>query len=90
MRTTHLATIAALLMLSACVAGPPATSPQDSCGASGFQGLVGQPGQIARMLMLDQPLRVIPQGSAVTMDYSPARINFELDGADRITAVRCG
>jgi hypothetical protein len=78
------------LALSACVAATPPTDPENACGAAGFQGLVGQQGQIARMLVLDQPLRVIPPNSAVTMDYSPSRINFELDAADRITAVRCG
>ena len=62
----------------------------DLCGASGFQGLVGQSGEIARMLELDQPVRVIPPNSAVTMDYRPDRINFELDEDDRIAVVRCG
>jgi hypothetical protein len=51
---------------------------------------VGQSGQIARLLVLDQPVRVIPPNSAVTMDYRPERINFDLDAADRISAVRCG
>ena len=63
---------------------------EDLCGASGFQGLVGQSAEIARMLELDQPVRVIPPNSAVTMDYRPDRINFELDEDDRIAVVRCG
>lgn len=63
---------------------------EDLCGASGFQGLVGQSAEIARMLELDQPMRVIEPGMAVTMDYRPDRINFELDEADRIAVVRCG
>jgi hypothetical protein len=82
--------IASLLALSACVAAPPPPDPENACGAAGFQGLVGQSGQIARLLVLDQPVRVIPPNSAVTMDYRPERINFDLDAADRITAVRCG
>ena len=63
---------------------------EDLCGASGFQGLVGQSAEIAWMLELDQPVRVIPPNSAVTMDYRPDRINFELDEDDRIAVVRCG
>lgn len=90
MRRVRPFAIVSLLALSACVAAPPAPDPETACGAAGFQGLVGQSGQIARMLVLHQPLRVIPPHSAVTMDYRPERINFELDGADRIAAVRCG
>lgn len=74
-----------------CAAALPATAQEeDACGASGFQGLVGQSGEIARMLELDQPVRVIPPNTPVTMDYRPERINFELDGNDRIAVVRCG
>lgn len=80
----------AAVTLSACVAAPTPPDPETACGAAGFQGLVGQSGQIARLLVLEAPIRVIPPNSAVTMDYRPERINFELDAADRITAVRCG
>ncbi|MBF9059475.1 hypothetical protein HKCCSP123_09815 [Rhodobacterales bacterium HKCCSP123] len=80
-----------LTIALALAAGAPAwANGEDLCGASGFQGLVGQSGEIARMLELEQPVRVIPPNSAVTMDYRPDRINFELDDADRIAVVRCG
>ncbi|MDG3041390.1 I78 family peptidase inhibitor [Roseicyclus marinus] len=63
---------------------------EDTCGASGFQGLVGQTAEIARLLDLDMPLRVIEPGMAVTMDFRPDRINFEIDDEGRIMVVRCG
>jgi hypothetical protein len=63
---------------------------EDLCSASGFQGLVGQSAEIARMLELDRPLRIIPPDSMVTMDFRPDRINFEIDAEGRIAAVRCG
>jgi hypothetical protein len=78
--------IATLALLPACVSA----QPDDTCGAAGFQGLVGQTVEIARLLELDQPARVIEPGMAVTMDFSPDRINFEIDEQDRIAVVRCG
>jgi hypothetical protein len=76
-----------------CLAAAPAWAngeDEDPCGASGFQGLVGQTGEIARMLELDQTVRIIPPESPVTMDFRIDRINFELDAEGRIAAVRCG
>jgi len=74
-----------------CLAAVPACAQDtDDCGAIGFQGLVGQSAEIARMLELDQPVRVIPHDGMVTMDFRPDRINFELDEDERITVVRCG
>ena len=78
--------VLALAFLPACVQA----ETEDACGAAGFQGLIGQTGEIARLLELDHPVRVIAPGMAVTMDYRPDRINFELDEQDRIVVVRCG
>lgn len=90
MRRIRPVALVSVLALSACVAAPSPTDPENACGAAGFQGLLGQSGQIARLLVLDRPIRVIPPNTAVTMDYSPERINFDLDAADRITGIRCG
>ena len=78
--------ILALALLPACVQA----ETEDACGAAGFQGLIGQTGEIARLLELDRPARVIEPGMAVTMDFRPDRINFEIDDQDRIAVVRCG
>lgn len=78
--------VTALSLLPACVMA----QPEDACGAAGFQGLIGQTGEIARLLDLEQATRVIGPGDMVTMDYRPDRINFEIDDQDRIAVVRCG
>lgn len=77
-------------IFSLAATAPAWANGEDLCGASGLQGLVGQSGEIARMLELEQPVRVIPPNSAVTMDYRPDRINFELVEDGNIAVVRCG
>ena len=37
-----------------------------------------------------RPFRVLPPGSMMTMDHSPARVNFDTDEAGTITRVWCG
>lgn len=39
---------------------------------------------------LGRPYRVLPPGSAMTMDHSPERINLDLDENGIITRVWCG
>lgn len=80
------------LMLGACdKASPPGTLPdEDACGASGMQSLVGQDeGALAAMTFPDTT-RFIKPGMAVTMDYSPNRLNIEFDEGDRVARVFCG
>jgi hypothetical protein len=86
--TRYIAIVMVLLLPLAAMAQT-AVIPDD-CGASGFQGLVGQSHEIAEMLELEQPIRVIPSGAAVTTDYLPERINFDLDEAGTIVRITCG
>jgi len=83
-------TRAHLVGLFCLVAVPACAQDTGTCGAEGFQGLVGQSGEIARLLELEQPARVIASDDMVTADYRPDRINFDLDEDDRIVEVRCG
>lgn len=79
--------------LAGCVTEGPdggALPDGDACGASALQGLIGQPRSVLAAMTLPEPTRVIEPGMAVTMDYSPARLNIELDDAGRITRVACG
>jgi hypothetical protein len=69
---------------------PPALPPDDACGAPGLQGLVGQPRRVLETMTFAGPVRVIEPGMAVTMDYSPNRLNIELDDEGTITRVTCG
>ena len=81
--------IAALLMLfAACAAAPPGTGPQPDC-ALAYRSLVGAP--MAAVTLPDGlSHRIIPPGTAITMDYSADRVNFDLDAGGRITRVWCG
>lgn len=95
--------VAALLCLSfaACVPAAPPVQPlpddgladdglADACGATGLQGLVGQPEGVLETMRFSQTLRVIRPGIAVTMDYSPFRLNILTDAAGRIERIFCG
>lgn len=86
--------LSALGLVAACV---PQTAPvdplppsADACGAGPLQYLVGQKGPVLAPMELPAGTRVIPPGTAVTMDYNPSRLNIDLNEADRITRVYCG
>jgi len=86
------------LMTAACVpAAPPVAQPVPEpfeqpqlCGAEGLQGLVGQPESVLATMRFSQTVRVIHPGTAVTMDFSPFRLNILIDATGRITRVYCG
>lgn len=81
----------ALILLAACVEEPPVAIPgDDACGASALQSLVGQPAAVLETMRFAGPTRVIRPGMAVTMDYSPDRLNIEIDAAEVIARVVCG
>jgi hypothetical protein len=85
--------VAVLLGLVACREEGVAVAPMpmdQSCGADGLQSLLGQDKSVLAGMRFSQPLRVISPGMAVTMDYSPARLNIDLDGAGQIIRVHCG
>ena len=68
--------------------GPPAA---DSCGAAGFQWLVGRPIADVPSQPPGRTWRVYAQGQPVTMDYSPQRMNVEYSQqTQRIVRVWCG
>jgi hypothetical protein len=65
------------------------------CDAAGAKSLIGRAasaglGAEALRLTGATALRWIAPGSAVTMDYREDRLNIELDGSNRVTAIRCG
>ena len=94
--------IAPVVFLAACVPPsiPPSTplpephpdaplSPESACGAAHYQSLVGTPVDDAYFRGHDQ-LRIIPPDTAVTMDYSPTRLNIETDKSGQIIRIYCG
>ncbi|EKD59459.1 MAG: hypothetical protein ACD_54C01331G0005 [uncultured bacterium] len=83
------------LLLAACVAPAPEPLPDPmppitACGAGELQGLIGRNAAVLQTMRFAGPLRVIRPGMAVTMDYSPDRLNIEVDAREIITSVSCG
>jgi hypothetical protein len=85
-----LAILAAMVMLAACQTSVPEGAGPDGCGAGALQGLVGQSATVLQRMKFAGPTRILRPGMAVTMDYSPDRLNIEIDGAGRIIRVQCG
>jgi hypothetical protein len=92
------ACLAVLLICSGCTA-PPVTPEQPApppptlattCGADGLQSLVGRPASVLQTMRFGTTTRIIRPGMAVTMDFSPARLNIEIDAAETIVRVSCG
>ena len=75
--------IAALLLFLSLWSGH-LTPSNDRTAHMTFQSLVGMP--LAAVTLPDGlNHRIIPPGTAVTMDFSPERVNFDLDAKGRIT-----
>jgi hypothetical protein len=68
--------------------GPPAP---DQCGAAAHQWLVGRSHAEVPPAPPGRNRRVYPTGDALTMDYSPQRLNIEYDPrTHRVVRVWCG
>lgn len=77
-----------MLALAACVA---AEIPEESaCGAAGMQDLIGRDQGVLAAMTFPTGTRIITPGMAVTEDYSPSRLNIDVDGSGKITGVWCG
>ena len=92
----HVFLIAPIMLLTACsVPTPPVSQPalprlqDDTCNANTYADLIGQDATaLERVLILSQ-VRVIRPGQAVTMDFRPERINFNVSAGNRITSISC-
>ncbi|NUB44681.1 hypothetical protein GEU84_009825 [Fertoebacter nigrum] len=69
---------------------PPADLPENACGAAALQNLVGQPASVLETMRFAATTRIIRPDMAVTMDFSPERLNIEIDRAEMISRVACG
>lgn len=82
-----------LLFLAACAtpqASPDTPSLPDTCGATGYAYLIGQPAKaLERVLIMDE-VRIIRPDTMVTMDYREERINFMISDQEMIADVTCG
>jgi Peptidase inhibitor I78 family len=82
---------AALLALVLAVAGCVAAEPeQNACGADGLQSLIGQDDAVLAAMTFPQGTRFLYPGTPVTEDYSPVRLNIDIEQSGTITGVWCG
>ena len=71
--------------------GPPPMDDMGQCGAPQLQWLVGRDRLQIPPPQPGRPRRVYAYGDALTMDFSPARLNIEYDGrTGRVLRVYCG
>ena len=81
-----------LPLLAACTATMDMSLPDpggNACGATGYASLVGKPLGAAQF-PAGIDMRLINPGEMVTADFSPTRLNVEVDGSGTITRVTCG
>lgn len=90
------AIVALALLTLACTTTPSDdAAPAGACRTEGLQSLIGQEatselGAQAMRISGARALRWIRPGDAVTMDYSPTRLNVNLDAAGRVERFACG
>lgn len=74
------------------VTTPPASDPAmaDTCNMAQYTALVGKPVTDAGVPAAGPSVRIIKPGDQVTMDFSEARLNIDVDAAGVITGMRCG
>jgi hypothetical protein len=98
----RLALFAVAAMLAACAATPLApavpdapdaavpSSPNDTCGASMYEELIGQSINGPGIPGPSNLVRHIVPGSQVTADYVAQRMNIEADIGGKIRKINCG
>ena len=81
--------VAVLAALTACMPEEEAAPVQeaDACGAAALQARVGTP---VEDHAFGGDTRIIPPGTAVTMDFRDDRLNVETDEDGVITRIYCG
>lgn len=72
------------------VMGKPPEISAPPCNFEAWVGLEVREDMLNAIRDARRPYRILPPGSAITMDHAPARINFDLDDAGKITRVWCG
>jgi hypothetical protein len=91
--------LVSLLLVAGCVPAdetvdgvPPRLEERgpDSCGLAENEALVGEPVSAFDEAAWDKPVRIIPPGGIVTMEYNPQRLNIDLDERGRIVRFWCG
>ena len=84
----HSFLFAGLAIVAGCTFEPPVPS-EDGCGAASYSDFLGRDAS-SLDLPTDRPVRVVPPGAMVTMDYRADRVNIETDAFGIVTAITCG
>ncbi len=82
-----------LVLLTACAADDPVDTidpAEDACGALALEYLVGQDMSALAAMTFPDTTRFIGPDTAITMDFSPTRLNFDLDENGVILRLWCG
>lgn len=87
-KTVVLAGLSAL-SLAACTVPNQGADPDDLCGASQNQGIIGAP-MGDNLWSEDLSVRVIDHDTMVAMDFVPTRMNVWVGRDGRIERVGCG
>ncbi|OYU19100.1 MAG: hypothetical protein CFE34_07000 [Rhodobacteraceae bacterium PARR1] len=90
--------LSVVVPVSACLRHPAATQPvappdvsdTQECGAAGLSDLVGQHFSALAGVDLRGALRVLHPMQAMTMDFSPSRLNARVDQSGMIRNLTCG
>lgn len=90
--------LTAVVTISACVRQapipapiPPLTAPNtQGCGAEKLTDLKGKHFSALAGMTFPGALRILYPMQAITMDFSPTRLNARVDGAGIIRALTCG
>ena len=68
----------------------PSRTHDGNCAAVRYQALIGREMDEVDAAALPSPLRVYPDGSRITADHRPERLNLVLGRDGRIVEVKCG
>lgn len=63
--------------------------PEDACGAAQYASFVGKPITEPGLPPEGPMVRYIRPNTQVTMDFSPQRLNIDIDAAEIVTGFRC-
>lgn len=87
------AALPALLLAAACQMQAPRPEPQphpeDACGAQALQAAVGRSVKSIDLSAAKGPVRIVPEGTAVTMDFSAERLTVYTDATGKILSLSC-